>query len=754
MTALLLLDNKINILAAPLLYMKQLTILFLFIATTASAQVTDMFKPDSVRRAIEAVQISSSLRIDGELKEPEWKWGQPSPHFTQVEPLQGNSPNFETEVRVLYNKQYLYFGIFSKDSMGRNAIRATDFKRDFNSTQHDLVMLSFDGFNDRRNAMALATNAYGVQRDLLSFDDIYYDLDWDGLWKVRTTRTDSGWVAEIAIPWQTLRYPKTTDSIQNWGINIFRNRRLSNEVTAFSPYPRSFTSMRMDYAGLLKNLQPPPPKTNIRVQPYLLTSYDKQKTNGIKTGSNTKLKPGGEIKWAINPNAVLDLTANTDFAQADADRQVNNTSRFSVFFPERRQFFLENASLFGIGVSQSPDESGGLMRIQPFFSRRIGLDDAGNQIPLEYGGRFVYRSDKRNYGTMLMRQGEQGSSPATNYFIGRYSENVGKQNRIGTLVTVKNQPQGSNITGSIDGFFRLGESHSVSTLVSASNTSATGKQGLSAYAQYYYISNKLKLWWTQSIVSRDYDPQLGFVSRNNVIGTTPGIFWWYRGKHLPLKKWLRAYEPSVFPEFYHEVSTGKLVERTWTIYPVWLNLQSGAYFGYSATPTYQFLTENFEPLGVKILTGPYKYTRHKIYASTDASRKLNMQTVYVWGTYFNGSLRSGDWTLQYAPSPHFSISGRFNRNRFINVGELNTSASIDLYAIEGRFAINPRIQLIGFYQVNADSDSKNYNLRLSWEYQPLSYIYVVLNHRNFQDLSLKTQTQDQAIAKISFLKQF
>jgi len=510
----------------------------------------------------------------------------------------------------------------------------------------------------------------------------------------------------------------------------------------------------MDYAGILKNLQPPPPKPNIRVQPYLLTSYERLKVEGQKPDESTSFKLGGEVKWAINPNAVLDLTVNTDFAQADADRQVNNVTRFSVFFPERRQFFLENASLFGIGVSRNPDESGGNMRIQPFFSRRIGLDDDGNQIPIEVGGRFVYRSSKRNYGAMLMRQKEVDASPATNFLVARYSENLGKQNRIGTLVTVKNQPNGSNVVGSVDGFFRLGESHSVNTMVSVSNTSATGKSGVSAYAQYYYISNQLKIWWTQSIVSKDFDPQLGFVSRTNVIGTTPGIFWWYRGKRLPFKKWLRAYEPSIFPEFYHQVSTGKLVERTWTVYPVWLNLQSGAYFGYSITPTYQYLTENFEPLGVRILTGGYNYVRNQIYASTDPSRKLNLQVIYNWGTYFNGKLESGDWTLQFAPSPHFSLSGRFNRNYFKSVGESDTTTRIDLYSLEGRFALNPRLQLIGFYQHNAESNSQNYNVRLSWEYQPLSYIYVVLNHRDFQDLTLKRNTQDQAIFKISYLKQF
>ncbi|MDZ7934091.1 MAG: carbohydrate binding family 9 domain-containing protein [Emticicia sp.] len=352
--------------------------LLLFLVATTSisfAKDASIFEPDSIKKKIEATQINSSLRIDGVMNDAEWRKVKPTSGFTQIEPFQGRKASQDTEVKVLYNKQYLYFGIFAKDSLGKKAIRATDFKRDFSFRQHDMVALSFDGFRDKRNAMVLVTNPYGVQRDLLSFDDLYYDVDWDGLWRVRTSRTDSGWVAEMAIPWQTLRYPKTSDSTQTWGINVFRSRRMSNEQTAFSPYPRTFSNLRMTYAGELNNLQPPPPSPNIRIQPYILTSYDQYSGRKVPKPTETNFKLGGELKRAINSNAVLDLTTNTDFAQADADRQVNNVTRFSVFFPERRQFFLENASLFGVGIGPSDDISGGTMRVQPFFSGRIGLDD-------------------------------------------------------------------------------------------------------------------------------------------------------------------------------------------------------------------------------------------------------------------------------------------------------------------------------------------------------------------------------------------
>jgi len=221
-------------------------------APTAFSQETDVFPPDSVKKEIKAIPISSSLHIDGLLTEPEWSLAAPSPRFIQIEPAQGKPANFETQVKVLYNRQFLYVGVIARDSLGKKAIMATDFMRDFDYLRHDLISLAFDGFNDRRNAMSFVTNAYGVQRDLLSFDDLYYDLDWDGLWKVRTNRTDSGWTAEFAIPWKTLRYPKSADSIRSWGFNIYRNRRLTNEISALSEFPRVFTSLRMNYGSRRK----------------------------------------------------------------------------------------------------------------------------------------------------------------------------------------------------------------------------------------------------------------------------------------------------------------------------------------------------------------------------------------------------------------------------------------------------------------------------------------------------------------------
>jgi hypothetical protein len=733
---------------------KSLFITFMLVSSVSVAQDATMFQPSSVRRTLKSTRAARPVKVDGFLDDADWSGAVTASNFVQVEPMQGQPATQATEIRVLHDRNFLYFGVFSRDSLGKKAIRATDFKRDFNFMSHDLITLSFDGFNDNRNAMALAVNAYGVQRDLLSFDDLYYDVDWDGLWRVRTSRTDSGWVAEVAVPWQTLRYPKSADSLQQWGFNIYRNRRLTNEISAFSPFPRNVSSLRMAYSGLLTNLEPPPPRPNIRINPYVLASWDRYKNYSTEKPEDSNAKLGGELKWAVNPNAVLDLTVNTDFAQADADRQVNNITRFSVLFPERRQFFLENASLFGVGGGPKGDASGGFMRIQPFFSRRIGLDAAGNPIPIDVGARFVHRSGKRNYGGMAMRQRGTDFQDPTNFFIGRFSENFGKQNRLGGMLAVKNQESGTNYTSVLDGFVRLGQLHSLNAMLIQTTTTGPGeKKGSAGYAQYYFDTNQWRIWWTQSFVTKDFDPQLGFVSRSDVVGTTPGVNWYYRGNKLPLKKYIRAFEPSLNLEFYHQASTGRLTERQINPWPIFFNLQSGAYIGYGTYFSYQGLTDVFRPLGVTISAGDYNYIRHQMIASTDPSRKLNLLADVSWGQYFNGKLLSTDLTLQFAPLPHISLMGRVNRNHFDGVGEKQENKTVDLFSIEGRFALNARLQLIAFYQQNTDGNSRNYNIRFSWEYQPLSFLYIVLNKRGFDNLSGIRQVEDHAIGKIGFLRQ-
>ncbi|NCD71713.1 carbohydrate binding family 9 domain-containing protein [Mucilaginibacter agri] len=732
-------------------------VFLLFSYQPVFAQDAVLFNPSTVRREIKAIKINSNLNIDGVLNEAEWKTAIGATNFTQIEPYQGKPSNYPTTIKVLYNRTFLYIGVLCADPQGKKAIMATDFARDFDLLKHDLVNLAFDTFNDQRNAMVFATNAYGVQRDQLSFDDTYYDIDWNALWKVRTLRTDSGWVAEMAIPWKSLRYPKTKDSTQSWGFNIYRNRRLSNETSAFSPYPRIFTSAHMNYAGVLTGLEPPPPTSNIIVAPYILASTDRYNYNDPTLPKQSNFKVGGDVKWALTPNAVLDLTANTDFAQADVDQQINNTSRFNVFFPEKRQFFLENASLFGVQISMNGDNAGGSMRYQPFNSRNIGLSANGDPVPIAGGGRFVYRSAEMNYGAMAIRQEGYEGIPGTNFFVGRFSHNLGSLNRIGGLVTLKQLPGAANIETTVDGFFRIGQANSINAIFSQSTTTNTGAKGFGGIVQYFNITNAHEIWWTQSLITKDFDPQMGFVSRSDVIATTPGANYFYRGNLLPFKNFLLSYAPGITPELYHVASTGKFSEFDLPIFPIWLNFKNGGYFGYGVQGTWQHLTAVFSPLDVEIAPGDYHYFNHQFFFQSNPSKMINGAFTLTTGQYFNGKLTTTDYKLQFAPNPHISLMGEFNQNSFSHVGTLESSKTVNLYILQGRFALNPRVQLTGIYQKNSINESDAYNVRLAWEFSPLSYVYLIYNRGNryqIVDRPVQTETEEHLIFKLSYVKQF
>jgi hypothetical protein len=322
------------------------------------------------------------------------------------------------------------------------------------------------------------------------------------------------------------------------------------------------------------------------------------------------------------------------------------------------------------------------------------------------------------------------------------------------MSTIKNTALGSSVENTVDGFFRTENGHSLNTILTHEYSTITGKSGFAGSAQYFYSTNQMKIWWTESVVTKDFNPEMGFVSRTDVVATTPGIFYYFRGKHLPFKKYLLAWEPSVDPEIYVQASTGKLIESTWIVYPVWFNFKSGAYFGYGFIPTYQNLTAPFVPLGVTIGEGQYHYLQHQIWASTNPSRILNLQVIYTWGGYYDGRLNSSDWKLQFAPIPHIDLTAEFNRNKFFGVGKDTTSRTVDLVVLQGRFALNPRLQLSAFYQKNTENNSNNYYIRFSWEYQPLSYVYLIFNHQGFNPVNSKSVYEDQAIFKINYLKQF
>ncbi|TPN82847.1 DUF5916 domain-containing protein [Aquimarina algicola] len=731
-----------------------MTSFFLFqLALFGQQNKVDNFPPPEKSQEIKATRTIGKISIDGKLDEADWKNAEEITDFFRVEPVQGGAIKNPTTVRVLYDSKYLYFGVFASDSLGKKGVRMQDLRRDFDSGENDVFGIQIDAQNTKQYAASFQTTPYGNQLDLQSFNDNNTDRDWNALWSVRTQRTDDGYYAEFAIPFKSIRYDKPVEGIPTeWGITFYRLARKDFEKTVFPAIPQSFSQNRMVYAAKLTGLEVPPPSANIRIEPYALYQYDENKTGTVIADKLSEPKIGGDVKWAINPNAVLDLTINTDFAQADVDRAVNNLERFNIFFPERRQFFLENSGIWA---------GGGNSQLRPFFSRTIGLENTFNAAPapLDVGGRYTDRNENRTIAALAVRQRDTDNSPASTFGVARYTQNYGKENNVGAMVTYRLDDSSSdlgiasqnNTTISIDGFIRPKSEITLSYLLSTSLDSETGDTGYSGRVFAGARTNKYYLGYANTFVSDAYTPDMGFVFQKDVMYHSPGGYAILRPKWLPF---VRRWDPGVFFNYYHDFEDfGTFQQANLYVFPIYTWFKDNSFIEASFTPTWQNINFNFAPLGLEIEEKEYRYTRFLLRYNTDQSKKLSGSIQYDFGNFYNGTRSTVIAGLRYAPFPHVAISADYEHNNINGVGILQQDLDTDLYTASLRLALNPRVQLSTFYQYNSFDEQGRWNIRFSWEYMPLSFIYLVFNDTQ-TDVFDPMQQNTQFISKITFLKQF
>ena len=717
------------------------SIVALFIPEAGAAQ--DVFDPSSNPPIFNAYRISEHIVIDGVLNEATWQAAPAITEFVQKEPVQQAAPSYATEVRFAYDENALYLAAICFQP--RDVTRVQNLRRDFSFAENDLFGIAIDGFLDQRSAVVFQTTPYGNQRDLEVIDVSETNLNWDARWTVRTSIHEDHWIAEIAIPWRILRYPAGADRL---GIILARNVRSLNEEVSIPAVPRAFSVHRMAYAGELSGFETPPPKPNLQLNPYALS--ERQSETGSVDQSNSEL--GGELKWAMTPSTVLDLTVNTDFAQVDVDRQVINLERFSVFFPERRQFFLENATIFTASVTEW---------IRPFFSRRIGLDELGNPIPLDGGLRLTSRSSTQQLGLLAMRQQALDTSPASHFAVARYSRNISGQSRIGGMLTYRKddaftagdrfQNENSNSTYTVDGLWQPTQSIGVQGMLSTSKDDATG-DGLGGQLWAFYNSNRISLS-SLNYYSKDYNPGIGLelLDTNYVMNSVIANFD-LRSQTLPAN--IRSFNPGVSAFAFRSSDDGELLFAYAPIRPFRLRFQSGAQLDFTIEPNWQRLQEPFSPAGIEIAPGDYNYTRYRAHARTDQSAKLATTASIETGDYFDGKLTSYSVSGKFVPTPQIELSADVQVNQIENLGVATDDETTRLYRINARVALNPQIQMTGFYQWDSLARRSAWNFRLSWEYRPLSYLYVVYNKNERDGLEQSDRfSQDQIVVKATYLFQ-
>ena len=707
----------------------------------------------SRRATVTAARATSNVRIDGRIDVDEWAASRPIGEFRQIEPREGAPAAFATAVRVQFDDHQLYIAAFCRDSLGAAGVRVQDLRRKWDFFANDFFGVTIDALHDGRNSVSFQVTPLGSLRELQTFDGSQFNREWEGVWRARTQVTDSGYTVEIAIPWATLRYRADGEP---WGINFYRMSRRANEYSAWSPWPRAFTNARMAFAGQLTGLEPPPPQANIRVRPYVTAQSDRRGA-GQSVFERVRPRIGGEATWTPTPSSTLDVTANTDFAQADVDRQVVNLSRFSVFFPERRQFFLDAANVLAIGFSNDY-KYGAKFNLEPFFSRRIGLDNSGNPVPLDGGVRYVRRDAQSSLGLLAVRQRSDSAHRGATFGTARLSRNFGTSSRLGGLVATRMTDGGAGTgavrttVGALDGFTRIAERVSANGLLAVSRNDS-GVRGAAASILLQRQTDRWLAVLHQGFASAHYAPATGFVSRTNVLYTNPVVQGTFRPTWRP--KAVRQIAPYLSVATVHSAGTGVVHEVQVETF-VDIIFQNGALLYPDLRFDIQRLDAPFEPVhGVTVPAGVYQTPRYLMYGTTDPSKRLSGTAEVSTGGYFDRSLDAGLFKLRFAPSPRVAIGAQYEVNHIHGRG---AGVTTHLVAPELRLALNPRVQFTTFYQHNTDAQRGSLNARFSWELSPLSYLFVVVNDgRAFGSAPAAARAaspSQQVILKFTALRQF
>jgi hypothetical protein len=641
---------------------------------------------------------------------------EPATDFIQNEPNMGKPSTERTEVRLLYDDENLYLGIYCFDSAGREGITVTDISRDYDPEEGDHFGVVFDTFEDHRNGFSFGTNPVGAKLDLqVSQDGDTVNVEWDTIWNVKSQITDWGWQAEMAIPLRSLRFRDSQRQV--WGINFNRRIRRKNESSHWSPIPQPYQLDRVSLAGKLDGIDGIAQGRNFYIKPYLLVPLLRRELDDVDFLPDA----GFDIKYGVTSGLTLDLTVNTDFSQVEADEQQINLTRFPLFFPEKRQFFLENASIFqvgrvGRGFRSDPD-------LIAFFSRRIGLSE--NQvIPILGGARLTGRAGPYRLGFLSIQTDELGTTPSTNFSVVRVQRDVLQNSDIGGIFINKAVKEGNyNRTYGVDSnwqFFRNLEAASFFL-----KTDTPGRQGKDKafFAFMGWRDPFLAIEGEYLSIEDNFNPEVGFAPRPGIRKGRGEITVKPRpGESMPR---VRQFRPSLGIEYIanqENVLQSREFDQTFSI-----DFQDGGLFWFTHRFRFERLDERFFIRPEQFIeVGDYWFSEITTNFSSDKSRMFSGTVNLKTGDFFDGHKNSYRFEFGFRPNYHFGSDISWTRDDVeLPSGDFTT----DLVRARLNYSFNPRMFLDAFIQYNRAFKEISSNIRFNFIYKPLSNFFLVYNER-------------------------
>ena len=704
---------------------------------------------------IGAVPTSEAPNLDGFLTESSWERAGLIEDFIQQEPDEGAPASEVTEVRILYDAQNLYFGVRAFDSSPQG-VTATEMRRDSDRIlREDNFQIILDTFKDSRSAYMFVTNPLGAKLDQQIANEGEGGLpgggnfgfgissnvnrDWDGVWHVVARRTDDGWVAEIAIPMVTLRFPNT--SVQSWGMNLMRNIGRKNEQSFWAPIPQAYTLTRVSMAGSLNGMQSLSRGLDLRVTPFLTGGASSVLDAGVET-DDFERDVGFDVKYGLSAGMNLDLTVNTDFAQVEVDDEQVNLTRFPLFFPEKRDFFLENAGLFNGGSATVFNRLADL-----FFSRRIGLSSSGDAIPIVGGARVSGKVGRNDIAAMNVTTDDAFGQNGENFFVGRYSRNFWSRSRVGGILINKDEIGGThyNRTYALDATIAPLEPLTVTGFVGRTETPGLSGDDLGSYVNGTWLDTKWRVYAEFADFEDNFNPEVGFLPR-------PGITM-YKA-HLernPRPNWggIRVLSPMINYTHYND-QTGRKVTSRWH-FMNGTRFDNGAFFNVMYNLHFDRLDDVFRVGGVDIPAGGYTFGELNVSFTSNPARRAYYNLSYSPQDYYDGTRTDRSVTLGVRVTDRLSTEGRYSRN---DVDLMNGSFDVDLASLRVDFAVSPTMTLRSITQYNSQSEQLGTSVRFRWTYSPGSDLYVTYDEiqRDPTDPTGLTEFRDRRlIVKATYL---
>jgi len=693
----------------------------------AFAQQNGPVDPEARPRPTLSLQPISGVRIDGRLDEPVWAQVNPITEFIQSEPDAGRPASQRTEVRIAVDRNYLYIGAEMHDDNPAGIVPG-GLERDSPGIlfeEMDAFGITLDTYLDRRNSFIFFVNPAGGVKDGQGSDDgRTRDYGWDGVVDVRTRMHAGGWTMELAIPWRTLRFdPAKRDA--TWGMNVMRRIRRRNEVAYWAPLDRRNRIFLMSEAGTVTGMGQLPTSRNLSVKPFSLASRSSG-TNLTDEALGNHVDGGVDVKWGITPNVTMDLTWRTDFSQVEVDQEQVNLTRFPVFFPELREFFLENSGTFLFGDLEGgpggPRLGSSLRDLTLFHSRRIGLR-SGLPVPLLGGARLTGRTGALEIGALNVQSESYEGFPAENFSVLRLRRNVSRTSDVGLILTNRT-PTGtdsgvSNVAVGVDANLRLINNLYVNTYLAG-----TRSGDLKDRAGRLSVGWRDRLWNTTAAirqVGENFDPAIGFVRRRSIregyatVGIHPRIG---ARRIIEMNPWVE--------ETYTTNLDGHLESR---------KALAGLGFEFPDRSTLRFTwAERFERLinpfqvnpGTMIPIGAYRFGEGSATYSSSQGRALSVNAGVSGGGFYDGTRATLTGGIRWQPDRHVVLDLDANRNA---VKAQGTSFTADLYSARVQYALTTQFNVSTFIQYNTSADEIVSNVRADFIHAPLSDLFVLFTER-------------------------